>query len=187
MNWTKLKRIAAPTIPVLTVDDVKRHLNIAHSDEDTLIEVLIDVAAEVIDGPNGIGLALLPQQWRLSLDRLDSVISLPLHPVQSVQSVTVYPDGWTGGIIIEPESYHLDTDQRPARIIFDTKVAGWNAPMKIEFTAGYPAPADVPADLKHVIRLLVGHYYMHREATSEAAINEIPMAVASILQRHAGF
>jgi hypothetical protein len=39
MYWTKLKRIAVPTIPVLTVDDVKRHLNIAHSDEDTLIEV----------------------------------------------------------------------------------------------------------------------------------------------------
>jgi uncharacterized phiE125 gp8 family phage protein len=184
MNWTKLKRTVAPTASVVTVEDVKRHLNIAHSDEDATIAILIDVATDSIEGPNGVGLALVDQTWRMSLDRLSRSISVPLHPVKAIQSIIV------DGVALDPASYYVDIDQRPAVIrINDAGPQGQAlcaqpGGVKIEFTAGYD---DAPADLKHVIRLLVGHYYMHREATSEATIREIPLAVASILQRYAGF
>ena len=180
MNWTKLSRTVAPTNQVVSVDDVKQHLAIAHSDEDTILSILIDVATESIDGVTGIGVALLTQSWRMSLDHLSRYITLPLGPVQSVESITI------DGVTVDPSTYTLDTDQTPAKIHVDFPRCGSKPGcVKVNFIAGYgDTGADVPADLKHAIRLLVGHLYNNREATSEATIKEVPLAFASILSRY---
>lgn len=176
MNWTKLSRTAAPTEPVVTLDDVKQHLAIAHSDEDTFLSVLIDVATESLDGPNGIGVALLTQSWRMSLDNLSRVITLPLGPVQSVDIVTF--EGQT----IDPESYTVDLDQNPAKIFVNIPRCGTRPGcVKVNFTAGFgDSGDDVPADLRHVIRMLVGTLYANRESTTTLALSDL-QAVKTIL------
>lgn len=44
-----------------------------------------------------------------------------------------------------------------------------------------PVPPAVNATQKHAARLLVGHWYAHREAVSEVATSEVPMAVSMLL------
>ena len=180
MNWTKLTRTAAPASQVVSVEDVKQHLAIAHSDEDTYLSVLIDVATDSIDGPNGVGLALITQSWRMSIDHLSRSIELPLGPVQSVDSISFE------GTTLDPSSYTVDLDLSPARVYVGIPLCGSKPGcVNVNFTAGYgDSGDDVPADLKHAIRLLVGHLYNNREATSEATINEVPLAFASILSRY---
>ena len=179
MNWTRLARTVAPDSAPLDIDDVKSHLGIAHSDDDGLIATLIDVATAYIDGPHGAGIALLTQTCRLSLDSLPRYTDLPLGPVQSVVSITM--DGQT----VSPSSYYVDADRSPALLVSDAPSYVLKpGSVKITYVAGYGEASDIPADLLQVIRLLVGHLYANREATSQIEVKTVPLAVDSILNRY---
>lgn len=64
--------------------------------------------------------------------------------------------------------------------------------MKIEFRAGYAnrlgSPTEgeekVPAAFKHAIKLIVGHFYNHRESTTDVKIDELPLGVKALLRSH---
>jgi uncharacterized phiE125 gp8 family phage protein len=54
--------------------------------------------------------------------------------------------------------------------------------VKVTFVCGY---AELPQDLRWAILLLVGHFYQNREAvTTDLKAIDLPMGVASILERH---
>lgn len=167
--WNSLTRIEAPE-PSISVEDVKRHLAIAHADEDMLLGTLIDAATAYIDGPNGAGIALTKQAWRLTLDHLPRCFRLPMQPVTHIRSIKV------GGELLSSDHYDFDED------LGELSIKGWHhGRVKIDFEAGY---TDIPADLKHAVRMIVGHLYNNREATSNVVIHDVPMAVSSILNRY---
>ncbi len=97
-----LIRIEAPAGAVLGLTRVKQHLRVEHTDDDALIQGLIDAATELLDGASGwLGRALAPQSWRYAvagfpcpnlreIARLGSrayAIRLPLAPVSAVSSL----------------------------------------------------------------------------------------------------
>ncbi len=53
----------------------------------------------------------------------------------------------------------------------------------IRYTAGYAPGADLPEPFKTAIKLLVYHYYNHREAIVESfgTLHELPMGVQAVL------
>ncbi|MFC3079509.1 head-tail connector protein [Phenylobacterium terrae] len=190
MFWTRLTRVTPPTETVVSLDEAKLHLRIgdSNSDDDELVESLIASATAMVEGPQGIGVALLEQTWRLSVDELDDEILIPFGPVQSVTSVT-YRDEDGATQTLATSLYGVDTDRQPAAIYRKPnqsypEVEGTSGCVKVTFVTGAASAAEVPADLRHAVLLLVGHYYENREATSATSLKDIPLGVCALLDRH---
>ena len=102
--YKSLRLVSPPTLPVVTLDEVKAHLRVDFEDEDSLIQGYIDAAVAYLDGADGVlGRALSPQTWEVTYS--GSIGDLPLAPVisradpvavdgdLSVRFEAGYPDG----------------------------------------------------------------------------------------------
>ncbi|MBD9542943.1 phage head-tail connector protein [Ensifer sp. ENS04] len=183
-EWTRLVRTVAPTEPTVSLVDAKKHLRVFHDDDDSDIEAMVAAAEAAIEGPNGIGIALMPQTWRLSLDHFPCEIVVPLGPVTNVVSVT-YKDASGDPVAVPSTRYDLDSS--PLRI-WPARDTSWPSiycepgAVKVTFACGF---AELPADLVWAVKLLVGHFYENREAvTTDLKAIDLPMGVASILERY---
>ncbi|WP_457578953.1 head-tail connector protein [Ensifer adhaerens] len=183
-EWSRLVRTVEPAAPVISLAEAKRHLRVLHDDDDDDITELVEVATAVIEGPNGIGVALTPQTWRLSLDQFSCEITVPLGPVTEVSSIA-YTDA--EGNFATVASWRADLDQQPVRI-WPARDAVWPSlvcepgAVKVTFVCGY---TKTPSDLKAALKLLVGHFYENREAvTTDLKAVDLPMGVAAILDRY---
>jgi uncharacterized phiE125 gp8 family phage protein len=185
MTWNRLTRVAAPENRLLTISELHDHLNVTFDDHDDYIEGLADVATAHIEGPEGIGLALLTQTWCLSIDRLPRSFSIPLGPVQSVDSIT-YRDEAGDEHTVDPVTLNVDIRRDGARVHCAAPVSNpLPGSVKVTFTTGFgDDSADVPADLRHAAKLLVGHFYENREATSTVELSTVPFGVECILNRY---
>ncbi|MDX0597152.1 phage gp6-like head-tail connector protein [Sinorhizobium medicae] len=182
-EWTRLVRTVAPAGPAVTLAEAKRHLRVFHDDDDADITSMIAAAEASIEGANGVGIALLSQTWRLSLDHFPYQIIVPLGPVTAVTSVT-YRDG--SDVEQSVPGLRYDLDQQPLRI-WPARDASWPSvacepgAVKITFECGYQT---LPQDLRWALLLLVGHFYENREAVADGGLAELPLGVASILERY---
>lgn len=182
--WSRLVRTVAPAAPVITLVQAKAHLRVDFADDDDLITELVEVATAFIEGPNGIGIALMPQTWRLSLDWFPyPEIVIPLGPVTAISSIA-YTD--SAGAPQSIATWRVDLDSNPCRI-WPARDTSWPLIMwepgaiKVTFVCGY---ATVPSDLKAAVKLIVGHLYEHRESVTDLTANELPMGVSAILERY---
>lgn len=159
-----LFRTVAPDVEPVTLLDAKKNLRVDHDSEDVLIAGLIRAAREDVE--MSCGLALIEQSWRLTLDGLPTTrrILLRRHPVRSVTSITVYGDEGDASII-DPKSFQLDADSRPARIHLAAHLAPGQVMngIEVDFQAGFgETGTDVPDLLKRAILALVSHWYEFR-------------------------
>jgi uncharacterized phiE125 gp8 family phage protein len=188
MEFHRITRVTAPTDTIVTLEQAKAHLRVAHDDEDDLITLLIEAATAFIEGPHGLGIALMPQQWRLSLDGFPPCIRIPLNPVQTIDGIT-YRDTTGATVTLPPASYAVDLDgvatvERAIGASWPS-TASLKGSAKVTFTAGFET---VPADLKAAALLIVGHLHENREAvagtTGTATPLEVPMGVEAIFSRY---
>ncbi len=187
--WNRFSRVNAPAEPAVTLAEVKAHCDVTYTDDDTLITGLINAAIDVIDGPSGVGIALFEQQWKLTLDKFPSdQILIPMWPVTSIVSVKYLDDD---GVLttLDAADYRLDTARDPA-VLEPALAESWpsvngdlSSPIAIEFLAGRDDTADINSDLKLAIKMLVAHWYEHREAT-DTRLREIPYGVEMILMKY---
>lgn len=183
-----LKLITPPATLPITVADMKRHLRVDHGDDNDVIEALINQAVSFLDGLSGIlGRCLMPQTLELAYDAfpIGRSIRIPLGPVISVTSV-IYDD--VNGVpqTVSSNDYEIDTYSVDTWVV-PLETFSWPATLiaintvRIQYIAGYAGGAIPPAILG-AIKLLVGHWYEHREQTIVGVtIGEIPMAVASLI------
>lgn len=152
----------APAVEPVTLIDAKATLRLDHDGEDELIEGLICAAREEVEA--SCGLALIEQEWRLSLDRLprSGRVLLRRHPVRTVNSITAFGrDGEAS--IVDPVTYRLEAAGRPARLHFLNLPSNAVNGIEIDFTAGFgEAGTDVPDLLKRAMLVLVAHWYEFR-------------------------
>jgi uncharacterized phiE125 gp8 family phage protein len=166
-------------------------------DETSWFTDAIYAAQGEIEGPNGAGIALLTQSWRLSLDRWPrDYIVVPLGPVVSIDGIT-YQDEAFNVQTLGVSNYVFDLDASPVHIRRAIN-ATWPTlgvipgAIKVSFTAGFVATGPAwPArlrDLKQAVKLLVSHYYNHRDAVvgvegrDSSAV--LPKGVDAILDRY---
>lgn len=191
-EWSRLTIVTPPTNDPVTLEEVKAQLRISWADEDTYLTSLIKAATATIDGPHGIGLALMPQTWRLSLDGfpfwyaqvggeesrlspgygggdiaypLRQAIRIPLAPVSAVNSIK-YTDDNGSTITVDTSKYVVDLDATPARL-----TPPWGEAWPIAWWRAGGVKIEfvagytaVPADLKAAILLMIAHWYNAREA-----------------------
>lgn len=182
--WDRLTLVSAPAAEPVSTAEVKSHLGIEHSDLDTQIANWIKAARQQIDGPDGIGIAMVTQTWRLTLDNFPCQnIPLPLPPCQSVTSV-IYTDSDGDETTIDAEDYVLVTGARPA-ILHPAWNLAWPSPrlvpgaVKITFVAGYGAASAVPEDLRSAVLFLAAQRNMDREG-----MGDMPRLVRATLDRY---
>jgi hypothetical protein len=204
-----LEIVTPPGFEPVALADMKQHLRVEIPDDDALISSLITAArmhAEVVTrqtipqtsyawysdqfpaSANGYFNRLVRlmgpnPQW---LPNGAAILYLPKPPLVSVASVQ-YVDS-TGVLqTVDPTTYVVSTGNG-SRV---QPVIGHVWPVVrpqidgviVRYTAGYPDAASVPEVIKAAIKLMVGHWYNNREATTSAAIGskEIPLGVCALL------
>lgn len=176
-----LTLITPPANEPVTLSQMKQHARVLRDDEDPLLEAYVKAARGYCE--TYLRRQILPATWRMSLRYFpDAPIKLPLPPLQSVTSIT-YLD--TAGVTqtLDPTKYIVDIARQPAQILpaygecWPSTRCHPNA-VNITFVAGY---ATVPETIKTAIKMLATHWYEHREAVTEVALNSVPMAVESLL------
>ena len=182
-----LVSFAGPLVEPVLLADIKTHLRVGESDEDTLITSLITAARVHVE--HLLSRKMITQTWSLYLDvwpENDTII-LPLNPVQSISEIRLY-DAQDTVSVINPAEYYVDASGDPGRVIW---LGGGARPhggrvangIEVRFTCGYgDNPNDVPEPLRQAVTLLVTHWYERREPVE---VGEqpmpVPMMIASLL------
>jgi len=182
-----LMLITPPLVPVLSLEEAKRHLKVDGDAEDDVIETYIDTATRRLDGEAGLlGRCLIEQEWQFTLDSFPREIRLPLPPTISVDRIT-YVDRAGDHVTIDPERYHVSGLGTLAGATIRPR-GSWPTPagpdpVMIEFTAGFGSePADVPEQLRQAIRELVAHFHEIREpAIVGAGAHAVPYGLEDLI------
>lgn len=159
--------------PVITTADVKLHLRVDHSTEDTPIAAALAAAVEELDvGTKGwLGRSILSQTLKLTLDsQPPDVLYLPGPPVTSVSSVK-YRDEDDVIQTIASSEYLSDLTAEPALLWIGEN--GWPSDMKcdgpdlvrIEYVAGYANAAAVPKAVRQWLLIRAAELYRDREGS----------------------
>lgn len=197
MIWGGVRVKTKPVALPLTAADLRLRLRVAATGDeatdqidDGLLEDFCAAAVAEIDGPHGIGIAMMRQTWALTLDRFAPVIKLPGWPVQAVQAVRYLgTDGaWAD---LDPARYRVALGAEPVRIV--PVGAGWPslaagpAVVEIIYDLGAEDPADLDRGLVTAVAMLAGHYHENREAVviGGGGAVEVPLGVQRALDRHA--
>ena len=177
----KRKLISPPEKEPVELVEAKAHLRIDHDYEDDLIYSMITAAREYCETMQKR--VYLTQTWGLYMDHFKEEVTLPLPPLQSVNTVK-YKD--SDGLTHElPNSeYDVDDVSEPSRLIFynlpSVNLYRIN-PICIEIKVGHDHVDKVPKKIKQAILLLVAAWYENREAFAPGQMNEIPFSVNALL------
>jgi uncharacterized phiE125 gp8 family phage protein len=183
-------RIVQPAVEPVTIAELKAHLAITDSGDDDILYDLLAEAREQIEQSSG--LALISQQWRMTIDQWpagssqwwDGVreghpsmlygprgaawVKLPVYPLISVDSVTVFDEDSNSAAVTIANTFDIDTQQMPGRMglkfgaTWPIALRPTNA-IQIVYTSGYGStPASVPRTLRRAVRSLAAYLYAHR-------------------------
>jgi len=166
------------TTRVVTLSEAKDQMRITGTDEDTLINRLIDAATSYAE--ELLHRKLLTQTCIDYLDAFPTVIRPEWSPLVGITSIQyIDTDGATQ--TWSSAEYDVDTDTVPGRV---QPAYGEDYPdirddmnaVTVTYTAGYgTAASDVPQEIRHWILLAVAHLYEHREASIETTLSDVPL------------
>jgi uncharacterized phiE125 gp8 family phage protein len=167
----------------VTLDEAKDHLRVVHTDDDMYITTLLLAATKWAEDFQCR--TYISRTHTDYLDKFPTVIRPIYSPLVSVTSIK-YLD--TDGVqqTLSSALYRVDTNTEPGRI---TEAYNQSWPdirsvtntIEIEYIAGYGTAAAVPDDVKAAIKLIVGHFYEHREVVSELTLNKVPFSAKELL------
>lgn len=189
--------VTAPSLAVLTVEDLQAQLRIDADDEADLIETYIEAATQLVE--SDARLYLRPATLTLHLDSFPAwprlggcgqaaqrpAVQIGRGPVTDVTAVR-YVDAAGDEQTWDPAEYRVHLAGLPARIEPGLEF-GWPVirrqpgAVQIDFGAGY-AEGGAPAIALQMIRLLVGHWFEHREAAGMVS-REIAFSYSALLER----
>lgn len=173
-----LKLITAPTEEPVTLAEAKAHLRCG-DDEDALLGVLIQAAREQAE--HLLGRALCAQVWERVIDAFPACeIELGMPPVASLDSI-IYVDEAGASQTVDSADYTLDVDTQPGWALPSSDAVVWPSTMdtanavRVRFTCGYGAAANVPAAIKSWMLLRIGTLYKVREeVVAGRSLAELP-------------
>ncbi len=171
--------VAASASPV-SLAEMKEHLRVTHTMEDRQIQGLIDAAVASVSGE--LGRAIAPQTMREALQypTRDTYLSVP--PAQALVSVDYYD---AANVLQSADlgDFEFYASEDWAFVRSDAWPATYDRPdaVILQYDVGSD---DTPPGIIHALKMMVGHWYENREATSESAVKEIPRALEYLLGLH---
>ena len=182
-----LKLITAVATEPVTLTEVKSHLRLDGTAEDTYLSSLTTVAREYCETITRRALAT--QTLELILDDFPcDYIELPKSPVQSITSIK-YKD--SNGDETTWATYVSDLDKVPALIMpeygdsFPSFIPYPSGAVRVRYVAGHKSDGVVlPTSIKQAMLLLIGHLYENREETIAKKLENIPLGIKSLLANY---
>jgi len=181
------KVTTAPDVEPILLADAKVHLRVDGTDEDTLIDILITAAREMVEKRTNRSLITQTRTVKMDYFPLSDTILLPHGPVQDVTHVKYYDEDEVLQTLSDT-LYWVDVDSDIARIV--VKDDGWpetedmpNA-VQLEYEAGDgDAGSDVPKPLVQAMYLILGHLYENREQVGEIR-HELPFGAEILMSNY---
>jgi uncharacterized phiE125 gp8 family phage protein len=182
---TALRRVTAPATTPIGVGDAKAQCRVDGSDEDLYLTDLIESAVALVDAQGMLGRCMINQTWAEYFPNAPGEVRLTLGPFVSLTSVQYYDDT---GVLQTATASDFETILKGDHVILRPK-DGKTWPeadqradaYKITYVAGFGTSAtDVPAGLRHALRLMVSHWYQNREPAGQA-MSAIPYMVEDII------
>lgn len=182
-----LSLISGPALEPVTLAEAKLYLRLDGPAEDALVQSLIVTSRAHIEA--ALGLALITQNWRLTLDQWpdDGIVEAAVWPVNSVTAIRSRLTG-ADAVTLPLSGVVLDTGSRPTRIALRPGTVPLTSEpiggIEIDLAAGFGDQAtDVPAPVRQALLLLVSHWYENREpALVGHEATRVPHSVSDLLQ-----
>ncbi|MDK2918991.1 MAG: hypothetical protein PWQ37_1724 [Candidatus Petromonas sp.] len=166
---------------IVTLEEVKGHLRVEHSDEDAYITSLIKVATEYCE--NFIGRFIKQRLVEIILNEFPiKVIKLPVSPVCEINNI-YYTNLNNEKVYINLSDYTIIPETEPPIVIHKDRwpkdVIDIPGKVRVEAKVGYEL---IPQSIKQSVLLLCGHFYENREAVSKKGeLNELPFSISALL------
>ena len=152
------RRTVSPAGAVVSLSELKAHLRVDGNHDDALIEALEKAAVAHLDGWRGVlGRCILPQTWEVDYPKA-GLYRLPFPDVTAVTASA-------GTAVLSHDSLGSRVELTEAATV----------------TLTAHMPEDTLDALRLIVRLLVGHWYEHREAATATALKDTPIAVDALL------
>ena len=166
----RLSLLTAPVDEPVSLAEAKLHASIDESASNASVAAMISAARKLAE--NYTRRVFITQTWKMFLDEWPcaSFIELPKAPLQSVTHIKTYDDS-DAATTLAASNYFVDTMTKPGRIVLRgtgswPTVARVANGIEIQFVAGYATnPADVPAEIRQAILMMVTNMYEHRGET----------------------
>lgn len=160
--------LAGPAEEPVSLAEARAFLRLDDAAEDALVTTLVTAARLHVEGTTAR--ALIAQAWRKVLDcwPTDRAVRLPVAPLLSLTAVTAYDEAGTPHVL---ELGQFELEPATPLLLLPADIAGVPAlrerqGIEIDYVAGYGATAaNVPADLKQAVLLLVAYWFEHRDLT----------------------
>jgi uncharacterized phiE125 gp8 family phage protein len=156
-----------PATEPISTSEMKAHLRVDFSDEDTYIDTLIVTARKYCESYTNR--VFITQTWRQNLDYFPTVIKLKVNPVVSLTSLKYYDTDESQQTITDSSANFQKDFLSDVGSIHEGLTNAFPSigdtinPIEIITVCGYGAASDVPDDIKHAIKLMVSHLYENRE------------------------
>jgi uncharacterized phiE125 gp8 family phage protein len=182
--WTGSAAVGVGEVgAAITVAQAKEHLRITHSDDDTYIEAITLAASEWCEEFQRR--VYVEREIVDYLDGFPQIIRPRKSPLVSVTTLKYY-DADDNLQTLAAADYEVDIITEPGRIteVYNTS---WPATRDkvnaviLTYQAGYAARADIPEEIKHAVKLMVGHLYENRESVTPLNMNYLPLGTQALL------
>lgn len=189
-----LRLITPPAEYPVTLTEMKQHLRVDSTDQDSLIQTYIQAAVDY--GEQFTGRAFIDQTWELVLDEFpEHEIQIPKPPL--IEIVSVKYDDTTGfETLIASTDYTVDTSNYYGWLVPNDGTSLWpttfdaiNA-VRIRFRAGYldndsPPEQNVPFEIRAAIMLMTGMFFENREDLVVGdVVNKLPLPAETLLRKY---
>lgn len=186
--YRSLVRVSQSVVEPVSLADAKVQCRVDGEDSDAYLMSLIAVARQYVE--DSLDITLMDSQWRVSYDLFPVwSIQLPRSPMAAGNVSVTYRvgDGTTQTITSDAGNFRVDYDAIPGRIYPNwaetwPAVRGDENSVVVTYTAGYgTTPSDVPPVARHLIRLLVSHWFDARQVVGTGAVGEVPATFQTLL------
>lgn len=179
------ERVTPPAAGPLSIEEAREVCAVDGDYSDALLTSLMAAGVALIEQITGR--ALLAQGFRAEIDLEaaagSEVIGIGWPPVTEVTAVSLRAVDGTVTVLDLAEITVIATRTGAS---LRRAPAAWPAEghAVVTFTTGAAAAADVPAELVHAQRLLVAHWYAHREAVTPGGATDLPFGVEALCAGH---
>ena len=186
--FRSLVRITQPTVEPVSLGEAKVQARVDTEADDAYIQSLIAVARQYVE--DILDITILTTVWESSYDLFPVwAIVLPRPMLQSANITVTYRlgDGATSTKSSAAGDFQVDTRTVPGRIYpnwSDTwpGVRGDENSVVVNYTAGFgPDGSSVPPVYKHLIMMLVAHWYDSRQSVAPGNYGTIPKTFDTLL------
>jgi uncharacterized phiE125 gp8 family phage protein len=168
--------LTPPEDAPVSAAELRARLRLNDQGEDAELEEMLAAAVELFEHDAQRPVLQTVYRQDLSAWPASGVIVLGRGGVTAVSTVKRYlADGTASALAAD--QWRADLLTPPARVrlaaIPESVQTAAGIPVSpvgyVEFTAGWPAPEDVPAHLRTALKLMAGHFYENREAWRDSA------------------